>query len=209
MSDNTEKVYQDRIVALEAEVKRLHDELGNANVQAAQASIATLQTEVTAKANEISQLTTQNDALKSTIAELNTQVQTAEAGKVEAETELAKVRASQKRADRIATLVSKGASQEDSASWAAKFESLTDEQFADIAEAISASFPKKKEEDEKDKDKDKEKKTDATTVIDNATVVEEPALASASEAPAPHATRVEVAKFFQRHLKYNAKVKID
>jgi hypothetical protein len=211
MSETTDKVYQDRIVALEAEVKHLRDELSNASVQAAQASITSLEADVKAKATEIDQLNTQLTASKEAIDSLTKRAETAEANESKLKDELSKVEASQKRSERLATLISKGASQEQSESLVAKFENLTDEQFTSMVDVLSAAFKpfKKDDEDKEDDKKDKGKASDATQVIDNATVVEEPALAAASETPSPEATRIAVAKFLQPHLRYNSKVKID
>jgi hypothetical protein len=210
MSESTDKVYQERISALELEVQGLQKQVSEANTQASVAAMASLKTDVETKATEISQLTTQLDATKATIADLTKRAETAEASEKEAKVELAKVQATQKRSDRLATLVSKGASQEQSESLVAKFENLTDDQFNEMATVLSAAFMKEEcEEDKKKKEKDKAA-TDATKVIDTAQVVDEPALASASETAKAEEARVNVAKWLQqRYLKYNATVKID
>jgi chromosome segregation ATPase len=213
MSETTDKVYQDRIVALETEVNKLREELSNASVQATKASIANLEADVKAKATEIEQLNTQLAASKEAVETVTKRAETAEANEAALKAELAKVEASQKRSERLATLISKGASQEQSESLVAKFENLTDEQFVSMVDVLSAAFkPFKKDDEDKEEDKekkDKGKASDATQVIDNATVVEEPALAAASETPSAEGTRIAVAKFFQTHLRYNSKVKID
>lgn len=214
MSDS-EKLYQDRIAALEVEIKGLNTQLSEASIQATKASVTNLEAEVKAKASEIEQLNTQLETFKSTIAEVTKRAETAEASETSLKAELAKVQASQKRSERHATLISKGASQEQSDSLVAKFENLTDEQFTEMVNVLSAAFkPFKKDDEEGDddkkkKEKDKGKASDATQVIDNAVVVEEPALAAASEKPSTEGTRIATAKFFQTHLRYNSKVKID
>jgi hypothetical protein len=214
MSETTDKVYQDRIVALETEVNKLREELSNASVQATKASIANLEADVKAKATEIEQLNTQLAASKEAVETVTKRAETAEANEAALKAELAKVEASQKRSERLATLISKGASQEQSETLVAKLENLTDEQFASTVDVLSAAFKPFKKDGEEDKDEDKDKKdkgkaSDATQVIDNATVVEEPALAAASETPSTEGTRIAVAKFLQTHLRYNSKVKID
>jgi len=206
-------------VALETENQTLRTQLNDASGQAAQAKIAGLEGETQAQATQISQLTTQLDASKTAIAELTKRAETAEANETALKAELVTVKAAQKRSDRLAALASKGASPEQSESLVAKFENLTDEQFTEIVNVLSASFPPK----DKDKDDDdaeaakkkaeeedaKKKSADASQVIDNAQVVNEPAMASASETASRESVRVNTAKFFQRHLKYNANVKLD
>lgn len=232
------KLLQDRVAALETENKGLATKLAEKDGEATQAKISTLESDLTAKATENGQLQTQVDALKESVADLTKRLEAAESAKSSVESELAKVKAEQVKASRLATLIEKGADKVKAESLVAKFSNLTDEQFVEMVEVLSAAFTSDDDDDDDDdeeeddkkekkkkkskadtedgdgedesekKAKKKAKKTDATSVIDNATVVDEPALAS-DETPKTETTRAATAKFITGFLRYNKNVNTD
>lgn len=208
MTENEIKLLQDKLAAAEADNKALKTKLDEVSGQAVQAKVASLESDVQSKATELSQVKTQLTAAQEAVDALTKRAEAAES-------ELVTVKAAQKRSDRLAVLTSKGASNEQAEALVAKFENLTDEQFASIVDTLAAAWKSsamddeeeaavddEDENDKKNKKGGKKTKTDASTVIDNATPVVEPNLdvptvtASASE-------KIEkTAAYLKNFLKY-------
>lgn len=181
MSDTTNKVLEDAVAELKAQLasavaenKKLAESQAKASIDALESAKkeATDKLEAANKALEASKA--ELVAAKTAHTELSVKLEASDKVKAELETQVNQAKAEALTASRVNTLVAGGISEEEAKATVAKFASLDDAQFATIAElAIKAAFPPMKDEDKKKKeDKEcaaKDKKAKADADLDSAT----------------------------------------
>lgn len=169
MADNTE-----RLVQLEAELKQTkadyEDRLRKLDEEKVTAAFKEKDDNIASLNEKISELETAVSELSSSREEVEAKLKEAEAAHNETKTELEKaqselnkIEAEAKKIGRASSLIDIGVEKEDAEALVAKFESLSDELFAEIVdqqkELVEAKKMWDKEKDKKDKeDKDKSSK---------------------------------------------------
>ncbi len=190
MTADINKVLEDQVAELKAQVKTLSEENKTLATTTTKASVEKLEASITDLTAKLEAANTAKTAKETELAaavtakaEVEKQLADITKAKTDLEADLNKIKADAAKAARISSLVEAGVSKEVATTTVEKFSALSDEQFAAIAElaikAAKAEFPPA---DDKKKD-DKKKKSDATeSALETAETEEEPALsASASE----------------------------
>ncbi len=179
MSDTTNKVLEDAVAELKAQLaaavaenKKLAESQAKASIDALESAKkdATEKLEAANKALEAAK--NEVAAAKTAHTELSAKLEASEKAKAELESQVNKAKADALTASRVNTLIAGGISEEEAKATVAKFATLDDAQFATIAElAIKAAFPMKDDEKKKKDEKEcagKDKKAKADADLDNA-----------------------------------------
>ncbi len=189
MSD-TNKVLEDQVAELKAQVKALTEKnetlatsASKASLDEAKKEVESLSVKLAASETSLTAAKSEVDTLKADKTKAEEALKAANEAKATVETELQKLQTENTKARRVNTLVAGGIAEDAAIATVDKFVTLSDEQFAEIADlaikAAKAAFPPK--EDEKMK-KGKEKKADckAGAELDEAEEESEAALGGTS-----------------------------
>lgn len=221
MTVDTNKVLEDQIAELKAQVKTLVEENKTLASTTTKASIDKLEEKVSDLTKKLDTATADHakvaDELKAKAAfadDLQAKFEADTKVKADLEAELSKIKAESTKTSRISTLVAGGITKEEAEATVEKFAALSDDQFKAISEfaikaaKTAAEFPPKKD-DKKKKDAKKgddgagaseAEEASASTDLDDVEEGEELALSSSAdeseEADASEKTRAGLVEFF-------------
>ncbi len=206
MSEVVNKHLEDQVTELKAAVAKLTSEkeaavesATKANVAKIEAALTDASTKAEASAKELVDTKAALEVATVKATELETQVKTLTEAKATAEAELATIKTTSIKAGRVNTLVAGGLTAEEAEASVAKFENLSDEQFAVVAElAITAKkfvpFDKKGEKKPgKDEKATSEEKSEEES-LENVETKTEAALAAADDSKADEDAKVETTR---------------
>lgn len=189
------------IAKLTSEKEAAVESATKANVAKIEAALTDASTKAEASAKELADTKVALEAATVKSSELETQVKTLTEAKATVEAELATIKTTSIKAGRVNTLVAGGLTAEEAEASVAKFENLSDEQFASVAElAIAAKkfvpFGKDKKDDKKEDKKEKAKCSEETAAETLETVETEdaPTLSTEADAKAEEDTKVETTR---------------
>lgn len=195
------KHLEDQVTELKATVAKLTSEkeaavesATKANVAKIEAALTDASTKAETSAKELAETKAALEAATVKATELETQVKTLTEAKAVADAELATIKTSTIKAGRVNTLVAGGLTAEEAEASVAKFENLSDEQFAVVAElAITAKkfVPFGKEDKKEDKKEGKDCKAEEKALDEVEKPAGEAALAAESDAKAEEDAKVE------------------
>lgn len=210
MTVDTNKVLEDQVSELKAQVKALIEENKTLANTTTKASIDKLQGEVDGLTKKLEAATAETAKVAEELKakadfadDLQKKFEADVAAKAELEAELSKIKAEAVKTARVSALVDGGVSKEDAEATVEKFSALTDDQFKAISELAikaaktAAEFPPKKDDKKKGKKEDKtmcseksEDEDESTASADLDDVEEEDELALSSSADESEETSV-------------------
>lgn len=172
---------REALADVQAENKELSDKLSKANVETWEKQIAELTTQIESLEGSIAESNTELESEVSKSEELEAKLAAAVTARTEAEDLVQSMQKEKAKADRTATLIEAGLSEEEAAAKIETFDGLNDEQFAAVAETLKSAYMSKKKANKKADDED-EKDTKAEIEAEEAdTEAAEEAREEASE----------------------------
>jgi len=147
---------REALADVQAENKELSDKLSKANVETWEKQIAELTAQIDALEGSMAESKDELESEVSKSEELEAKLAAAVTARTEAEDLVQSMQKEKAKADRTATLIEAGLSEEEAAAKIETFDGLNDEQFAAVAETLKSAYMSKKKANKKADDEDDE-----------------------------------------------------
>jgi predicted nucleic acid-binding Zn-ribbon protein len=156
---------REALADVQAENKELSDKLSKANVETWEKQIAELTAQIESLEGSIAESNNELESEVSKSEELEAKLAAAVTARTEAEDLVQAMQKEKATADRTATLIEAGLSEEEAAAKIETFDGLSDEQFAAVAETLKSAYMSKKKAN-KEKEADDEDKKDTKAEVE-------------------------------------------